>query len=74
LLAFVSFFRAQSKTFETETIEVTTGLDNRLKTMPLTFNIALNQLPPGQYDCQVTVLDPTGQKGAFWRASVMLVP
>jgi VWFA-related protein len=74
LLAFVSFFRAQSKAFETEAIEVTTGLDNRLKTMPLSFNIALNQLPPGQYDCQVTVLDPTGQKGAFWRASVMLVP
>jgi VWFA-related protein len=74
LLAFVSFFRAQSKAFETEPIEVTTGLDNRLKTMPLTFNIALNQLPLGQYDCQVTVLDPTGQRGAFWRGSVMLVP
>jgi len=40
----------------------------------LSFSIALNQLPLGQYDCQVTVLDPTGQKGTFWRASVMLVP
>jgi hypothetical protein len=42
--------------------------------MPLSFSIALQQLPPGKYDCQVTVLDPAGQKGAFWRAPVMLVP
>jgi hypothetical protein len=42
--------------------------------MPLSFSIAPHQLPPGKYECQVTVLDPTGQKGAFWRAPVMLVP
>ena len=31
------------------------------------------KLPPGKYDCQVTVLDPTGKKAAFWQAPVMLV-
>ncbi len=31
------------------------------------------KLPPGEYNCQVTVLDPTGQKAAFWSAPVMLV-
>jgi hypothetical protein len=55
-------------------MEVTAGLNNRLKTVPLSFSIVLNQLPPGEYDCQVTVLDPTGQKGTFWQAPVMLVP
>jgi hypothetical protein len=70
----VSFYRGQSKAFETPPLEVTGGLKNRLKTMPLALSIALNQLPPGKYECQVTVLDPTGQKGAFWRAPVMLVP
>jgi VWFA-related protein len=74
LIAFVSFYQAQKKRFETRPIEVTDGMNNRLKTMPLSFSIALNQLPPGKYDCQVTVLDPTSQKGAFWRAPVMLVP
>jgi VWFA-related protein len=74
LVAFVSFYRAQTKAFETPPVEVTNGLNNRLKTMPLSFSIALHQLPPGKYDCQVTVLDPAGQKGAFWRAPVMLVP
>src|SRR5437016_413587 len=74
LIAFVGFYRAQTKAFETQPIEVTGGLNNRLKTMPLSFSIALSQLAPGKYDCQVTVLDPTGQKGAFWQAPVMLVP
>jgi VWFA-related protein len=74
LVAFVSFYHAQKKTFETPPIEVKDGMNNRLKTMPLSFNVALDQLPAGEYDCQVTVLDPTGQKAAFWRAPVMLVP
>jgi VWFA-related protein len=74
LVAYVSFYRAQRKAFETQPMEVTGGLNNRLKTMPLSFSIALHQLPPGEYFCQVTVLDPTGQRGAFWRAPVMLVP
>ncbi|HEX4230128.1 MAG TPA: VWA domain-containing protein [Bryobacteraceae bacterium] len=73
LVAFVSFYRAQNKAFETQPIKVSNGLDNRLKTTPLQFNIALNSLSPGKYDCQVTVLDPTGQKAAFWQAPVMVV-
>ena len=74
LIAFVSFYRAQTKAFETQPMEVTSGSNNRLKTMPLSFSIALNQLSPGEYNCQITVLDPSGQKGAFWQAPVMLVP
>ena len=42
--------------------------------VPISFSIDLNQLSPGQYDCQVTVLNPTSQKGMFWQAPVMLVP
>ena len=73
LLAFVSFYREQRKAFETQPVEVTAGLGNRLQTVPLNFGITLDQLPPGRYDCQVTVLDPAGQKGAFWQAPVVLV-
>jgi len=74
LVAFVSFYRAQAKAFETRPMKVVDGLNNRLKTMPLSFSIALNQLPLGEYDCQVTVLDPVARKAAFWRAPVKLVP
>jgi VWFA-related protein len=74
LIAFVSFYQAQKKTFETQPIKVVDGLNNRLKTMPVSLSIPLSQLSPGEYDCQVTVLDPTGQKATFWRAPVKLVP
>ncbi|MGA8596987.1 MAG: VWA domain-containing protein, partial [Bryobacteraceae bacterium] len=74
LVAFVSFYRAQTKAFETQPVKVTDGLNNRLKTTPLEFDIALNNLPAGKYDCQVTVLDPDGKKAAFWQAPVVLVP
>ena len=74
LVAFVSFYRAQTKAYETPPIKVAGGMNNRLNTMPLSFSIPLGQLPPGKYDCQVTVLNPLGQRGAFWQAPVMLVP
>jgi hypothetical protein len=53
---------------------VTQGLDAKSKAVPLRFNLSLEKLPPGQYDCQVTVLDPTGQKAAFWQAPIVLIP
>ena len=74
LIAFVSFYQKQTKVFETQPMEVASGMDNSLKTMPLRFSIGLNPLPPGDYDCQVTVLDPASHKSAFWRAPITLVP
>ncbi|MBZ5612142.1 MAG: VWA domain-containing protein [Acidobacteriia bacterium] len=74
LVAFVTFYRGQAKAFETPPLEVTEALDNRLKTMPLKFSLALSKLPAGEYNCQVTILDATDQKAAFWQAPVMLIP
>lgn len=74
LVAFVTFYRGQNKAFETPPMMVTEGMENRLKTVPLKFSIALAKLPPGRYHCQVTVLDPSGQKANYWQAPVMLVP
>ncbi len=72
LVAFVTFYRGQTKAFETPPMQVTESLNNRLKTMPLKFSFSLQKLPPGEYLCQVTVLDPTGEKAAFWQGQVML--
>jgi VWFA-related protein len=74
LVAFVSFYHEQTKAFETQPMELTSGLNNRLQTMPFSFNIPLSQLPPGEYDCQISVLNPTGQKAAFWQAQVKVIP
>jgi VWFA-related protein len=74
LIAFVTFYRDQAKVFETQPMEVTPAPNSRLGAAVLNFSIAPTQLPIGKYDCQVTVLDPNGQKAAFWQAPIMLVP
>ena len=73
LVAFVTFYRGQAKAFETPPLEVTEALTNRLKTTPLKFSLSLAKLPPGEYNCQVTILDPTTQKAAFWQAPILLI-
>ncbi len=73
LAAFVTFYQGQTKAFETQPNSVSEGLNNRLKTMPLRFDISLEALTPGAYTCQVTVLDPGEQKAAFWQAPIVVV-
>jgi VWFA-related protein len=74
IVAFLTFYRGQQKAFETPPLPVTDGLQNSLKTVPLKFSLALNQLVPGRYNCQVTVIDPNGGKASYWQAPVVLVP
>jgi len=73
LVAFVTFYRGQTKAFETTPLQVVDGLDPKSKALPLKFSLSLSKLPAGEYNCQVTVLDPMGQKVAFWQSPVMLV-
>jgi VWFA-related protein len=74
LVAFVSFYKAQTKVFETAPIAVTAAASTRLGIVPVSFTIGLNQLPPGEYECHVTVLDPAAQKATFWQAPILIVP
>ena len=74
LVAFVTFYRGQTKVFETAPIAVTEGLDPKTKAVPLRFSLSLSKLQPGEYNCQVTVLNPSGNKVAFWQTPIMLVP
>jgi hypothetical protein len=74
LLAFLTFYRGSSKVFETEPIQVADALSNRLKTIPLKFSLSLAKLSPGEYTCQVTVLNPTARKAAFWQTPIVILP
>jgi VWFA-related protein len=74
LVAFVSFYRGDVKVLETSPVAVQDGLDAKSKAVPLRFSVPLGSVPPGRYDCQVTVLDPASQKAAFWRAPIAVVP
>jgi hypothetical protein len=73
LVAFVTFYRGQTKAFETPPLGVTEGMDPKSKAVSMGFSLALSKLPPGRYDCQVTVVDPTAQKANFWKTPVLLV-
>jgi VWFA-related protein len=74
LAAFVTFYRGNTKVFETAPLTITERVANRLNTMPIKLNFPLDVLDPGEYLMQVSVLNPNSQKAAFWRAPVMLVP
>ncbi|HEY2018861.1 MAG TPA: VWA domain-containing protein [Bryobacteraceae bacterium] len=74
LVASVSFYRGKVKAFETAPLQVAEGLNAKSKAVPLRFSVPLAKLQPGKYECQVNVLDPTGQKFNFWRAPVMVLP
>ena len=74
MAATVSFYRGKVKAFETEPLQVADGLNPKTKALPLRFSVPLAKLPPGRYTCQVSVLDPTAQKFAFWRAPMVLLP
>jgi hypothetical protein len=74
VVAFVGLYDGRKKVFETQPVEAKNGSNDRLKTTPIQFSMALEELPPGKYDFQVTILDPTGQKAAFWQAPIVLVP
>ena len=74
MVAYVSLYQGQVKTLETAPVAVAQTADAKSKVLPLRFTVPLGNLPAGQYDCQVTVLDPTGQKAAFWQAPIVLIP
>ena len=74
LVAFVTFYRGQTRMFETSSLRFAEGWNPASKALPLKFSLSLSKLPLGEYDCQVTILDPTRQRVAFWQTAIMLVP
>jgi hypothetical protein len=74
LVAFATFFDGDRKVHETAPFTVTAGMHERSKAVPISFSMPLAPLEPGRYDCQITVLEPSGQKVAFWRAPIVVIP
>jgi VWFA-related protein len=73
LVAFVSFYQGDTKVYETQPVPIVDGLNPRSKAVPIRLSIPLQSLPPGRYDCQVTVIEPAGQKVAFWGSPIAIV-
>ena len=74
LVAYVTFYKGSTKAMETPPVKIAEGLDPHSHMMPIKLSFPLSKLKPGEYNCQVTVLDPASRKAAFWQAPVMMIP
>jgi VWFA-related protein len=74
VVATLAFYRGNVKAFESAPVQIADGLNPNTKAVPVRFVVPLAKIEPGKYTCQVSVLDPTAQKFAFWRAQMSLLP
>ena len=63
LMAFVTLYFNGTEAFKTQPIAVAPNAATRLGITPLNFDVSAAGLKPGQYECQVTVLDPATEQG-----------
>ncbi len=70
--AFVSFFRGRDKVYETPPFTIDSGMNPKSKAVPLRLTVPLGELEEGEYTCQITVVEPDGEKAAFWQTQVRI--
>ncbi len=73
LVATVSFYQDRKKIMQIPAVVATAVPGTRLGIVPIRFKITLGALAPGQYECEVSVLDPAGKRATFWVGSLLLV-
>jgi VWFA-related protein len=72
LVAFVTLYREGRKAFESVPTAEIPLIGSRLGLTPFRFEVALGDLAPGEYQCQITVLDPAGGRASFWVSPILL--
>jgi hypothetical protein len=72
LAAWVTFYREGRVVHETAVHGIEGGVASPRGAVPIHLTVPLTSLAPGDYACQVTVLDPTGNRATFWRAIVTI--
>lgn len=74
LVGYVTFYNEMNKVMETQPVSAKPVGTSRLGLTPFLFDVSLGQLPPGEYNCQVTILNPHDGKAMFWQAPIMVIP
>lgn len=74
LSAGVALYRDGVKMFESEPLRVSEKAEEKREAAPVEFQIPLKDLAPGDYICQVSVIDEIDRKFAFRRAPIVLLP
>ena len=73
LIVFATFVDKEGKALETKPFRVAEGMNPKSKAVPLKLTIPVDMLPNGEYVCQITALDHSTEKAAFWQAPVRIV-
>ena len=66
------FNRKGAKAFEVGPLDATQLAPTRPEAVPVQFQVPLKSLAPGQYVCQINVVDEVGRKFAFPRAPLVV--
>lgn len=70
VIAFVSLYRDGIKVMDSEAIQASASTESRLGTVTINLKVGIAKLSLGEYLCQVTVLDPSRNRAAFWQGPV----
>jgi uncharacterized protein (DUF2141 family) len=70
----LAFFRGTQKVMETPQLRVDRLDSKRDNVLPVRLTIPFNDLKPGQYICQINVIDELGRKFAFPRTPLFVMP
>ncbi|SEG67602.1 VWFA-related domain-containing protein [Bryocella elongata] len=74
IVAYVTFFRGEQKTMETPAIEAEPIAESSLGITPIRIKVPLSGMQSGEYEVQVTALDPSTHRIAVWRDHIMIAP
>ncbi len=74
IVSYVGLYQGQTKVFQSAPLAVVEQTQNRARAVPIRFDVPLDKIAPGAYDCQITVLDPSSQKAAFWQGRIIVIP
>lgn len=72
LVGFAALYQGQEKAIETAPVLFSARSPGRHSTIPLELEIPLQSLGAGEYECQITVIDPATKKATFWRSPILL--
>jgi VWFA-related protein len=74
VLTSIEFLRNGEKAFETPLVQATQLNQPNRDAIAFQFDVPLNQLKPGQYTCQVNVIDDTAGSFTFPRTAILIHP
>lgn len=71
--ASLTLYSANKKVLETPPVRATRLDTQRQTALPVWFQLPLNKISPGKYECQVNLIDEFGRKFAFPRSSFAIL-